>query len=341
MKFGPVPLGDAQAKILGHNVAGPDGSRVLRKGKALDASDIETLRRLGYREVYVAELEPGDVPEDRAARRIAEAAMGPGLRLSGAATGRTNLIATLLGVLRVATARLSSLNASEGITIASLPHNAVVRPGQMVATVKVIPYAVAEEEVSRGENAARSNGPLLQIDAIAERRVGLILTGSPSVKEQLTENFSPLIERVSALGSEVSARAYVTLEDENGEERLAEAIRLQCESGVDLILLAGETAIMDRRDMTPRAVERAGGRIVTVGAPVDPGNLLMLAYVGETPILGAPGCARSRKTNVVDWVLPRLLAGERLTREDIVALGAGGLLEDVPERPLPRSRIRG
>jgi molybdenum cofactor cytidylyltransferase len=103
-----------------------------------------------------------------------------------------------------------------------------------------------------------------------------------------------------------------------------------------LIILAGETAIMDRYDIAPRAVERAGGKIETVGAPVDPGNLLMLAYLDGVPVLGAPGCVRSPKTNVVDWVLPRLLAGDRLSHIDIVALGHGGLLDDIPERPVPR-----
>jgi molybdenum cofactor cytidylyltransferase len=109
--------------------------------------------------------------------------------------------------------------------------------------------------------------------------------------------------------------------------------------GLELIVLAGETAIMDRHDLLPRAVERAGGSVECVGAPVDPGHLLMLAYLDETPVVGAPGCARSRKTNIVDWVLPRLLAGERLTRPDIIALGHGGLLEDVPERPTRRDDL--
>jgi molybdenum cofactor cytidylyltransferase len=339
MKFGPIALERAEGKILGHNVAGPDGKRILRKGKALRPEDIERLRALGRRTVYVAELEPGDVEENRAARRIAEAALGAGLRLSGASTGRVNLIATVLGVFRFAGDRLRAVNASEGVTIASLASDSVVRPGQTVATVKVIPYAVPEAEVARGESIAARGSPLFQVNALPRRRVGLVLSGSPSVREELTESFTPLVERVTALGSEVSERAYVTLEDERGEEALAEALRRQREQSVDLILLAGETAIMDRHDITPRAVERAGGRIVSVGAPVDPGNLLMLGYLGEVPVLGAPGCARSRKVNVVDWVLPRLLAGDRLSREDIVAFGAGGLLEDVPERPLPRSRI--
>ena len=340
MKFGPVPLDEAESKILGHNVAGPDGKRLLRKGKALDAADIEALRALGRRTVYVAELEPGDVDENRAAERIGNAALGSGLRLSGAATGRINAIATVLGLLRV-DGRLTALNGIEGITLATMQQNAVVRPAQTAATVKVIPYAVPETEVVRAEKLCREGPALLKVDALPKRRVGLVLSGSPSVREALTESFSPLVERIEALGSEVAERDYVTLEEERGEEALAETLRRQRSTGVELILLAGETAIMDRHDITPRAVERAGGAIATVGAPVDPGNLLMVAYIEDTPVLGAPGCARSRKTNVVDWVLPRLLAGDRLTREDVIALGAGGLLEDVPERPLPRSRIRG
>ncbi len=122
---------------------------------------------------------------------------------------------------------------------------------------------------------------------------------------------------------------------------LAQALSRQRQAGAQLIILAGETAIMDRHDLAPRAVERAGGHVESLGAPVDPGNLLMLAYMDEVPILGAPGCARSRKINIVDWILPRLLVGERLTRADIAALGHGGLLEDVPERPMPRSKLEG
>ena len=340
MKFGPVPLEQAEGKILGHNVAGETGRRLLRKGKPLTRDDREALRAIGRNVVYVAELEAGDVPENEAAERVAQAALGAGLRLSGAATGRVNLSASVLGLFRVDSERLKRLNASDGITTASVVAHAVVRPGQTVATVKVIPYAVPAQVVESAEAEAHGDVPLFRVDELPRRRVGLILSGSPSSKAALTDSFSPLVERIESLGAEVSDRDYVTLEDASGEEALARAIEQQCDEGVELIVLAGETAIMDRHDITPRAVERAGGEVETVGAPVDPGNLLMLAYIGEIPVLGAPGCARSRKTNVVDWVLPRLLAGDALTREDVVALGAGGLLEDVPERPLPRSRIR-
>jgi molybdenum cofactor cytidylyltransferase len=338
MKFGPVPLAQAEGKILGPNVAGTDGKRRLRKGRALRLEDIAVLFELGRSIVYVAELEPGDVDENTAARRVARTCCGSGLRLSGAATGRVNIIATELGLVRIDTDALHRLNAGEGVTVAVLGQHAVVQPGQTVATVKVIPYALAESLVGSIESAATE--PLVGVRTLEARRVGLILSGSRSVREPLTQSFFPLVERVRSLGSEVAEQDFVDVADEGGEEGLASALARQCEAGVELIVFAGETAIMDRRDIVPRAVERAGGQVEAVGAPVDPGNLLMLGYLGEIPILGAPGCARSRKTNVVDWILPRLLAGDRLRRDDVTALGAGGLLEDVPERPLPRSRIR-
>jgi len=131
-------------------------------------------------------------------------------------------------------------------------------------------------------------------------------------------------------------KAALVLEDESGETTLTEVLDRVNKAGARLILVAGETATMDRGDIVPRAVERAGGSVEVLGAPVDPGNLLMLGYLGDVPILGAPGCARSRKVNVIDWILPRLLVGDRLTRRDILTLGHGGLLEDAPERPMPR-----
>jgi molybdenum cofactor cytidylyltransferase len=336
MKFGPVPLAHAEGKVLAHNIAGPDGRRLLRKGKPLAAGDIETLRRIGRASVYVAELEADDVDENSAARRVASAARGPNLQLPGAASGRANLLSTTLGVLRVDVPRLTQVNECEGLTLATLTAHTAVLPRQMVATVKVIPFAAPEAIVRRAERIAQEGGPLVCVDALRPQSVSLILSGSASLREKLAADFAPLNARVEALGSHVTSTTHISLEDESGEAALAEELSRQRASGARLIILAGETAIMDRHDILPRAVERAGGRVECVGAPVDPGNLLMVAYLGDAPVLGAPGCARSRKQNIVDWVLPRLLAGDRLTRADILALGHGGLLEDNPERPVPR-----
>jgi molybdenum cofactor cytidylyltransferase len=210
---------------------------------------------------------------------------------------------------------------------------------QLVATVKVIPFAVPEAALSVAEALAAQGGPLLRVDALAPQPVALILSGSPSIREKLLDDFAPLTDRVMALGSQVTATHFIPLEDETGEAALAETLVAQRAAGARLIIVAGETAILNRRDIVPRALERAGGWVESLGAPVDPGNLLLLGYLGEVPLLGAPGCVRSRKTNIVDWVLPRLLAGDRLTRADISGLGHGGLLEDAPERPEPRTHV--
>jgi molybdenum cofactor cytidylyltransferase len=300
----------------------------------------------------VAALEPDDVREDEAARRVANAVLGENLKISGTAGGRANLLATTLGVLRVDVARLARLNECEGITLATLNAHGPVRARQIVATIKIIPFAVPGVVVAQAENIAlrrtlsgglpvqaEVEGPLLRVEALAPQPVSLILSGSPSIQEKLLDDFAPLLERISALGSQVNSTHFIPLEDENGEAALAEQLAAQKAAGAKLIVLAGETAIMDRHDIVPRALERAGGRVECVGAPVDPGNLLMLGYLGAVPVLGAPGCARSRKINIIDWVLPRLLVGEALTRADIFALGHGGLLEDAPERPAPRSKV--
>jgi molybdenum cofactor cytidylyltransferase len=339
MKFGPVPLDAAESKILGHNVAGPNGRRLLRKGRPLKQEDLAALRAIGRTSVYIAEIEADDVDEDTAARRVAQAAMGSGLRLSGSASGRVNLLATALGLLRVDADRLARINACQDITFATLASHSAVRPRQIVATVKVIPYAVPDPVVRAAEAIASEEGPLVRVDALEPRPVSLVFSGSLSIRDKLAADFAPLWHRVEALGSHILSTDYISLEDETGESALADALSRRREAGARLIVVAGETAIMDRRDIVPRAVERAGGWVECLGAPVDPGNLLMLAYLGDTPILGAPGCARSRKVNIVDWVLPRLLAGDHLSRADIIALGHGGLLEEAPERPAPREAV--
>ena len=336
LRFGPVPVAEAVGKLLGHNVTGADGRPLQRKGRAHTPDDVAALLALGRATVYVAEPGPGDVAENDAARRLAEAAMGPGLRLVGPHTGRANLLATGPGLLRVDPERLFVLNSHEGLTVATLRANTPVRTAQLVATVKVIPFALPAATVAAAEASAREGR--LRVDPLPPRRVTLLLSGSPPARERVLHDFvPPLRRRVESLGSWLHAVEFVALEDEAGEAALADALGRAVRGGAGLVLLAGETAIVDRHDIAPRALERAGGVVIAFGAPVDPGNLLLLGRLGTVPVVGAPGCARSPRDNVVDAVLPRLLAGDTLTRADLVALGHGGLLEDVPERGAPRS----
>jgi molybdopterin biosynthesis enzyme len=341
MNFAPTPLTESEGKILGHNIAGTDGRRLLHKGKTLTSDDIQLLRDLGRALVYVAALELDDVGENVAALRVAQAAAGAGLRLTGAATGRVNILAQDTGILRVDADRLARLNGCAGITLATLLSETAVQARKMVATVKVLPFAVPEATVVTAEQVAAEMGPIIRLDALPERRVALILSGSPSARERILKSFDPpLRARLENLKATISTVDFVPLEDAQGEIELAQHIEHQVAAGADLIILAGETAIMDAQDIAPRAVQRAGGEVSCFGAPVDPGNLLLLAYVHDVPLLGAPGCVRSPKRNIVDIVLPRLLVGDRLAGQEIFSWGHGGLLEDVRERPYPRGKVQ-
>lgn len=337
MKFGPVPIAQAEGKILGHNISNPDGKRVLRKGKQLASLDLKLLDELGRTEVYVAEPLPGDIGEDVAAERLARAICGEGAQLTRSNVGRVNLLAEARSVLRVDAPRLAHINECEGITLATLRSHAVVQPRKIAATVKIIPFYLPETVVCKAEAIAAENGPLVRLYPFRQRMVALILSSSPFAKMRVLDDFVPTVRnRIEELGSELRSVDFVPLEDETGEIALARTIRERVAEGAELVILAGETAIMDRYDIAPRAVERMGGEVICYGAPVDPGNLLMLAYLDKIPILGAPGCVRSQKTNVIDWVLPPLLAGDRLTRRDIIQMGHGGLLDDIRNRPMPR-----
>jgi molybdenum cofactor cytidylyltransferase len=337
MKFEPVPLSEAKGKILGHNIAGANGQRLLRKGKPLTDADLENLRALGRTSVYIARLAEDDVDENTAARRIAEAVRGPGLHIPGVSSGRANLLSNEAGLLRVDVERLAQLNACDGLTLATLRTHSPVHARQIVGTIKIIPYALPESTLSAVEGITAGSRQIVRVDAMPSRSAGMILSGSASIHQRLVSDFAPLRDRIEKLGSSVNRTDFVALDDEADEAALADMLKQQLASGIRLILFAGETAIMDAQDIVPRAVVRAGGYVESVGAPVDPGNLLMLAYLNDVPVVGAPGCARSKKTNIVDWILPRLLAGDRLTRRDIIELGHGGLLQDVPERGMPRA----
>ena len=341
MKFGPVPVEQAVGSILAHHIPRADGGARFRKGKPLTEADVEELRRQGRLTVYVAGLEPGDVGEDRAAARVAQAVCGPNLLASRPNVGRVNLQAAVQAVLRVDAERLLRLNEIEGVTVATRPAFSVLQPRQTAATIKIIPFAVPEKLLAQAEALAAEAGPLMEARPMPPRRVALVLSGAPQARERTLATFVPPVRaRVEALGSRLEREVYVPILEEGlGEEDLERAVRAALAEGAGLVVLAGETAVMDRRDMAPRAVERLGGQVELYGAPVDPGSLLMLAYLGETPVLGAPGCARSPRANVLDWVLPRLLSGERLSRRDVLLLGHGGLLEGLQEGASWRERL--
>lgn len=339
MKFEAIAVDEAIGQILGHNITNAEGRRALRKGKLLTAEDIALLKRLGRQKVYTANPDPEDIDENMAAARIAQAVAGENIRLSQASTGRVNLFAQSLGILRVDPVRLLDINQLEGVTLAALWNHSAVSQGKMMATLKIIPYALPRSIVKEAEHRTSAK-PVLKVTPIPPRKVSLLLSGTQAAEERVRRGFQPAVAlRLEPFKAVLHEVAFIPLEDEGGEIALAAALERQRSAGCELVILAGETAIMDRYDIAPRALERAGGAVACLGAPVDPGNLLMLGYLENLPVIGAPGCVRSPKTNIIDLILPRLLAGDHLDQSAILALGHGGLLEDVPERPLPRSNF--
>jgi molybdenum cofactor cytidylyltransferase len=318
-----LPIEEAVGHILRHNLSSPDGRKAFAKGHRIALADLSRLAELGLERLRVAVLEPGDIHEDEAARRLAAAVCGPGVQARPPAASRVNLLADADGVVRVDVAALFEINAIDGLTVATLPSHVLVRTRQRVATIKIIPFAVREEDLACAEAICRERQHVIALSPLRQLDVGVILVGSVAARARIEAGVYPAIEsRVVELGSCVLATRYV----ESEEQLIAEAIGQLRADGAQLLVIAGETSIMDRDDVTPQGIRLAGGRVEHYGAPVEPGNLLLLGYLDALPVLGAPGCVRSRDVNIVDLLLPRLLAGEQITRRDIVELGHGGLL---------------
>jgi molybdenum cofactor cytidylyltransferase len=332
MKFGEIPVAEAVGAVLAHSLKA--GDRSLRKGRVLSAEDVAALRAAGRSTVIAARLEPGDVDENTAAGEIAGPLAGPHVSVARPFTGRVNLFAEVAGVLVFDRARVDRLNlVDETLTLATIEPYSVVAPKQMVATVKVIPFAVRERSVAAWLSEAASSGPLIAVTPFSPRRVALIQTRLPGTKESmLDKTVETTRERLAGLGSTLVAERR----SEHRPAELAPHIAAAIAEGAELVLVAGASAIVDRRDVIPAAIEAAGGVIEHFGMPVDPGNLMLMGRCGTTPVLGLPGCARSPKVNGFDWVLQRLLAGLPAGPAEIMRMGVGGLLADIPTRPLPR-----
>ena len=335
MKFGAVPVAEAKGGIVVHAIR-QDGI-VLKKGALIGDAEIDALRAAGVGAITVARIEPGDVPEDIAAAEVAAAAAGDAVHVDRAFTGRANLFAEAAGVLVVDKTGVDRLNAIDpDITLATLPPFAPVVPGKMIATVKIIPFAVSAASRDRALAAARADAPLVRIAPYRLRKIALISTMLPGLAGKVVDKTLKITaDRLAPAGAAIVFEKRLPHDRDALAPVLGEAIR----AGAEMVIVFGASAIADRRDVIPSAIETAGGRIEQFGMPVDPGNLMLVAELGGCPVLGAPGCARSPKENGFDWVLSRLLCGLPITREQIAGMGVGGLLMEIVTRPQPRESV--
>lgn len=333
MIFAELPIEQCEGALLVH--ARRCGDQMFKKGRKLSAADIAALKADGAATLAVVRLEATDVPEDQAAGELGKIAAGADLYIDPAFTGRANLHAERDGVLLLDPDRIDALNEiDEAITLATLPPFAAVKAGQLVATVKIIPFAVARAHLDACIAIARDGAPLLSLARYRPRSVALIQTELPNLKASVLEKTVAVVNaRLAAFGNAPA----LDLRCRHDEAALVAAIAKARAAGCELILILGASAITDRRDVIPASILASGGSIDQFGMPVDPGNLLLLGEIGKKPVIGLPGCARSPKLNGFDWVLHRVMADLPVTAKDIRHMGVGGLLSEIPSRPQPRS----
>lgn len=330
MIFGAEPVAQAAGGLLAHGIRGDGFS--FKKGRVLSSDDVALLLAAGCDAVVVARLEADEAGEDEAAAAIAGALAGSGIAAAPATTGRANLHSTVHGLLQIDTPRIDEANrVDEAMTVATLFDASVVRPGQLLATVKIIPFAVPRRRLARCLDGLRD--PALSVAPFRSARAGLVQTRLPGFKASLLKKMRAVTAgRLAALGSTLAEAAIVDHE----QQAVAAAILAQRQQGLNPILVAAASAVVDRRDVVPAAIVACGGEIVHFGMPVDPGNLLLLGRLRGAAVIGMPGCARSPQANGLDLVLARLLAGLPVGPEQIMGWGVGGLLTEIPQRPQPR-----
>jgi molybdenum cofactor cytidylyltransferase len=332
MKFGPASPAEAMGGVTVHTLR--QGSLVLKKGTTIGPAEVAALQAAGVKEIVVVRLEEGDVSEDAAAASIAEAVTGEGINVERAFTGRANMFAARAGVLVVDRAAVDRINGvDEAITLATLPAFKPVVEGEMVATVKLIPFGVEAKLRDAAVKAAGSGA--LRVAPYTIKKVGVVSTLLPGLASKVIDKtLRVTAERLAPAGAAIIAERRVP----HQQAVLATAIKELLGLGAELVIVFGASAIADRRDVIPAAISDIGGAIEHFGMPVDPGNLMLIGGAGGVPVLGAPGCARSPVENGFDWVLMRLLAGLKVTRAELMGMGVGGLLMEIVTRPQPRAK---
>jgi len=317
-----ISVHEAIGRVLFHDITpGNDSGRLFKKGHIIVATDIPRLLDIGKDNLYVLDLSAGFVHENEAAVRIALAVAGPGLRLSEPSEGKVMLTAAVDGLLKINVEALGSINAIEEIALATLHSNRPVAEGVPVAGTRIIPLFTDEARLQRIEEIGKAHHPIVTIRPFSRMKVGLITTGNEVYHGRTQDQFSPVIQaKFKAFGSMILRQMLVS----DSVSITKQAIETLIAEGAEMIVATGGMSV-DPDDRTPASIRAAGAEVVTYGSPTFPGSMFMLAYLGKVPILGVPGCAMFNKATVLDMVLPRLLAGERLTRKDFIVLGHGGL----------------
>lgn len=326
---------EAVGMVLCHDITevlpGRSKGRAFKKGHVVKPQDIERLLNLGKEHLYVLNVQPGIIHEDEAAVRIARAAAGPGITISEPVEGRVNLIAAFGGLLKVNVAALNRVNQIQDVVLGSLHTNQHVTNSRVVAAARIIPLTMEAERIGLVEEICAENSPIVEIKPLASLKVGIVTTGSEVFHGRIQDGFGPVLRsKFADLGCEVFRQAFVS----DSVSMTVKAIHELLSEGAQMIAVTGGMSV-DPDDQTPFSIREAGGQVVSYGAATFPGAMFMLAYIGDVPVLGLPACVMYHRASIFDLVVPRILAGDRVTRSDIAALGHGGLCSLCPECSYP------
>lgn len=335
MRIQTIKVEEAVGKVLSHDITkvvkGESKGAPFKKGHIIKIEDIPELLKLGKENIYILELEQTDVHEDIAGVRLGTAVSGEGTTWSGPKESRVNLYAEHEGLLKVNIPALEAINDLPEVILSTLPNNTVVKKDDLLAGTKVIPLVVPEQTVLAAENICRQAGWVVKVLPFLSRKVGVVITGSEIYKKRIRDGFGPVItEKVEAYGSSVMGVEFAP----DDVDVIAAKIKMMARDGADIIFVTGGMSV-DPDDVTPKAIRLTGANVEKYGAPALPGAMFMLAYLNDIPVMGVPACGMFFKITIVDLLLPRLLAGERITRRDIVALANGGLCRACPECRYP------
>lgn len=330
-----IKVQDAIGMKLCHDmtkvVPGEFKGRAFKRNHVIRPEDIDLLLSIGKEHIFVWEENAGEIHEDEAAIRIAEAVMGPNIVRDEPQEGKCVLRATASGLFKVNGDVLDGVNSIEDVTVTCRPGNFRVQPGDKLAGARIIPLVIEEERISRLEQICREQGPAFQILPFKTLKVGVVITGNEVYKGRIADKFGPVIAgKLADYSVDLLGQTYCP-DDIN---RLDEAVAQFLAQQADFIILTGGMSV-DPDDLTPGTIRRTGAEIVTYGAPIQPGNMFMMAYLGDTALVGVPGAAIHSKTTVLDVVLPRIFAGDKLTKRDFRQMAEGGLCLACPECHYP------
>ncbi len=331
-----IQLKDAVGSKLSHDITeirpGEFKGPAFRKGHTVCDEDICHLQRLGKNHLYLIDLEEDEIHENEAAAIQAKGLAGDGIIWeNNPKEGKINLYAEKDGLFVVNTTALAAFNMIEEVMCATLHTNTLVKKGGLVAATRAIPLTMKRTPIERAAAVARQNGAALSVQQLRHAKVGLVITGNEIYYDLIEDRFAPVLtEKVNSLGSEVCALEFVP----DDAEMISQAIRSHLEKSCELLLLTGGMSV-DPDDVTRQGIRKAGASELHYGAAALPGAMFLVAYLGNVPLLGVPGCGLHHQITVLDLVLPRILAGEKIGKKELAFLGHGGLCQDCAECTYP------